>query len=406
MASQRDRDRIRECGEKVLAGVGIGPEDALFLIRLTGSPDIFDLMSWGSRVREHFRGRQVHLCSIVNVKAGGCSEDCKFCAQSSFYQTPSPRHNFLDWEPVERAATEAKEHKAQALGLVAAWWGLKEGPVLDEVCDRIRRLSESGTVRADASLGIIPKQEIADRLKQAGLHAYNHNLETAEDFFPEICTTHTFQDRINTIGYLKQAGIKVCSGGIFGMGETHEHRVKMAFKLKELDVDIVPMNFLNPISGTPFEVKEPLQPLEILKTIAVYRLVLPSKEIMVAGGREVNLRDLQPLMFVAGASATMLGNYLTTNGADPKRDLQMIRDLGLDPEWDGHDGAVASSLAGDESAKPAKAHADEGLPVPGPSEQALQAIVHCRRCSVSGRTGTPARRSPRRGEQVSLWLLG
>lgn len=339
------RQRILELGERVLAGGEITQEEGLFLLTLSEPADIFDLMSWGNRIRQHFRGNQVHLCSIVNVKAGGCSEDCKFCAQSSFYQTPSPRHGFLDWEPVEKAALEAKENNAKALGLVAAWWGLREGPTLDEVCDRISKLSQSGAVRADASLGIIPTAAIARRLKAAGLHAYNHNLETAEEFFPEICSTHTFEDRVNTIRHLKSAGIKVCSGGIFGMGETYEHRIKMAFKLKELGVDIVPMNFLNPIAGTPFEVKEPLSPLEIVKTIAVYRFILPAKELMVAGGREVNLRDLQPLMFIAGASATMIGNYLTTQGADPKKDLQMIRDLGLDPDWDGAHGAVPSSLA-------------------------------------------------------------
>jgi biotin synthase len=141
---------------------------------------------------------------------------------------------------------------------------------------------------------------------------------------------------VRTIQFLKAAGIRICSGGIFGMGETRRHRVQMAFALKELGVDVVPMNFLNPIQGTPFEKLTPLAPLEILKTIAVYRFILPRKEIMVAGGREVNLRDLQPMIFVAGASATMIGNYLTTTGQDPKKDLQMIRDLGLDPDWGGH----------------------------------------------------------------------
>jgi len=338
--------RISELGERILAGGEISRPEALSLIELSDSADIFDLISWANRIRRHFRGNQIHLCSIINAKAGGCTENCKFCAQSSFYTTQSPRHGFLDWEPIEKAALEARDNKAQALGIVAAWWGLKEGALLDEVCERIEQLSRSGTVRADASLGIIQEQKIADRLKQAGLHAYNHNLETAEEFFPEICTTHTFQDRVKTIRHLKQAGIKVCSGGIFGMGETHEHRISMAFALSELEVDIVPMNFLNPIPGTPFEVKEPLEPMEILKTIAVFRFVLPAKEIMVAGGREVNLRELQPLMFIAGASATMVGNYLTTPGADAERDLQMIRDLGLTPEWDGSDGAVPSSLAG------------------------------------------------------------
>lgn len=343
--------RIHELGARVLGGGEITQDEALSLIELTDPADIFDLISLANRIRRHYRGTQIHLCSIINAKAGGCTENCKFCAQSSFYQTQSPRHGFLEWEEIKKAAVEAKQNKSQALGIVAAWWGLKEGPILDEVCERIEQLSQSGEIRADASLGIIQDQKIADRLKKAGLHAYNHNLETAEDFFPEICTTHTYQDRVNTIRHLKEAGIKVCSGGIFGMGETRRHRIKMAFALKELGVDIVPMNFLNPIAGTPFEVKEPLPPMEILKTIAVYRFILPTRELMVAGGREVNLRELQPLMFIAGASATMVGNYLTTPGADPKRDLQMIRDLGLTPEWDGQDGVTPSTLAQTPGAK-------------------------------------------------------
>lgn len=340
-----DRFMIRELGERVLEGGQIDRQEAVALLEVSELADIFDLMSSANRIRERFRGNQVHLCSIVNVKAGGCSEDCKFCAQSSFYQTASPRYGFIEWDPIEKASREAHDHNVQGLGIVAAWWGLREGAILDEVCDRIEKLSQGGQVRADASLGMIHDQKIADRLKKSGLAVYNHNLETAEEFFPQICTTHTFQDRVKTIGHLKEAGIKVCSGGIFGMGENREHRVSMAFKLKELNVDIVPMNFLNPIPGTPFQVKEPLSPLEILKTIAVYRHILPSTEIMVAGGREVNLRDLQPMIFVAGASATMLGNYLTTTGADPKRDLQMIRDLGLNPEWDGSSGEIPSPLA-------------------------------------------------------------
>ncbi|MBI5394623.1 MAG: biotin synthase BioB [Verrucomicrobia bacterium] len=321
---------------RVLGGDAITFAEAARLVEIESSADIHDLLAAANRIREKFKGNKVHLCSIVNAKAGACPEDCRFCAQSAAYDTGSPRHSFVEQEAVIKAASEAHANYAQGLGIVAAWRGLKEGPMLDEVCRAIEALARSGTARADASLGIIESQRVADRLKAAGLVVYNHNLETAEEHFPNICTTHTYADRVRTIQFLKHAGIRVCSGGIFGMGETRRHRVQMAFALKELAVDVVPMNFLNPIAGTPFENMTPLAPLEILKTIAVYRFILPRKEIMVAGGREVNLRDLQPMIFVAGASATMIGNYLTTTGQDPKKDLQMIRDLGLDPDWGGH----------------------------------------------------------------------
>ncbi len=321
---------------RVLDGGDVSLDEAIRLSETESNADIHDLLAAANRVREKFKGNKVHLCSIVNAKAGACPEDCKFCAQSAACDTDSPRHAFVEPEEVIKAAGEAHANHARGFGIVAAWRGLKEGLLLDEVCRAIEALARSGTARADASLGLIETQRVADRLKTAGLVVYNHNLETAEEYFPNICTTHTCADRVRTIQFLKTAGIRVCSGGIFGMGETRRHRVQMAFALKELDVDVVPMNFLNPIQGTPFEKLTPLAPLEILKTIAVYRFILPRKEIMVAGGREVNLRDLQPMIFVAGASATMIGNYLTTTGQLPQKDLQMIRDLGLDPDWGGH----------------------------------------------------------------------
>jgi biotin synthase len=217
---------------------------------------------------------------------------------------------------------------------VAAWKGLSEGPMLDEVCNRVRELAASGKVRPDASLGLIKSQKVADRLKEAGLECYGHNLESSKRFFGHHCTTHTYDDRITTIEYLKKAGIKICSGGIIGMGETREDRCDLAFSLREIGANVVPINFLNPIKGTPYEHIAPLEPLEILKTIACFRFILPRQEIMIAGGRTVNLRDLQSMVFAAGASALMVGNYLTTLNQPVERDIQMLKDLGLDPNWD------------------------------------------------------------------------
>lgn len=327
-------ERIADLGRRVLGGEDLTREEAGWLFHLEGTGDIIDLLSWANRIRPHFKGDKIHLCSIVNIKAGGCPENCRFCAQSSSYQTDSPRYGLVDSESVMAAAREAKANGVTALGLVAAWRGLEEGPALDEVCARFEELKQSGQARPDASLGMIKSQRVADRLKEAGVECYNHNLETSRRFFPQVCTTHTYEERLETIRHLKRAGIKICSGGILGMGETREDRCELAFALKELGVDFVPINILNPIDGTPLAGQRALPPLEILKSIACFRFILPRQEIMVAGGRTVNLRDLQSLIFMAGASALMVGNYLTTLNQPVEKDLQMLEDLGLNPRWD------------------------------------------------------------------------
>ena len=347
-----NRARIAGLGERVLSGGPVTRGEALWLFQLENSADIFDLLSWANRVREHFKGNKIHLCSIVNAKAGACSENCSFCAQSSFYQTGSPKYGFVDPEPVAEAADEANKNQVTAVGLVAAWKGLNEGPMLDEVCDRVRELKAGGKTRPDVSLGIIKSQRVADRLKEAGVECYGHNLESSRRFFPKTCTTHTYDDRLETIGHLKKAGIKICSGGIIGMGETREDRCDLAFSLKEIGANVVPINILNPIPGTPFEKNEPLPAMEILKTIACFRFILPRQEIMIAGGRTVNLRDAQSMIFMAGASALMVGNYLTTLNQPVEKDLQMLKDLGLDPSWDNHGFSDQESCGCESQAEP------------------------------------------------------
>jgi biotin synthase len=328
--------RIAELGQRVLSGGHITREEGGWLFDLDSGSDIFDLLSWANRIREHFKGNKIHLCSIVNVKAGGCSENCRFCSQSAAYQTESPRYNLIESETVIGAAEEAQVNGVTALGLVAAWRGLDEGPVLDKICSHLEELKLTGKARPDASLGIIKSQKVADRLKQSGLECYNHNLESSQRFFSQVCTTHAYEERVQTIKHLKQAGIKICSGGILGMGETREDRCDLAFSLKELGANIVPINILNPIEGTPMGKQTPLAPLEILKSIACFRFIMPRQEIMIAGGRTVNLRDMQSMIFMAGASALMVGNYLTTLNQPVEKDLQMLKDLGLDPNWDKH----------------------------------------------------------------------
>src|SRR5215471_1316893 len=180
---------IAALGARVLGGGEVTRQEALGLFNLEHSADIFDLLSWANRIREHFKGNKIHLCSIVNVKAGGCSENCRFCSQSAAYQTNSPRYGLVENEPVLTAADEANANGVTALGLVAAWRGIEEGPVLDEICERLDELKRSGKTRPDASLGIIKSQRVAERLKESGLECYNHNLESSKRFFPQVCTT-------------------------------------------------------------------------------------------------------------------------------------------------------------------------------------------------------------------------
>jgi biotin synthase len=319
---------IQQCYEQVTTGGAVSVAEAERLIALQGT-DVVDLMAAANRLRHQFKGDAIHLCSIINTKSGGCSEDCSFCSQASRFTTGVANYGLLSSTEVARAADEAAHNGARAFGVVAAWRGLKEGPVLDAVCEQISEIAARGDLHADASLGLIDSPVVARRLKEAGLACYNHNLETARSFFGEICKTHSFEDRLTTLRHVRAAGIRICCGGILGMGESPAQRVELAFALQEVAPDMVPMNFLDPQPGTPLASRPTLAPIEILKTIAVFRFILPDRNIMVAGGRERGLGSLQPLMFLAGANATMTGNYLTTVGNSPAADHAMIEALGL-----------------------------------------------------------------------------
>lgn len=314
--------------DRVLKGGRVTREEALELFTYEG-PDLMDLFAAANRIRHQFRGNRVSFCSILNVKSGRCAEDCVFCAQSVRYRTGVPEYQLLDVEAMVKEAREAAKRGSGCFGLVAAWRGLTKGAILDNVLEALRRIKAEGIIHPDASLGIIEDPAIAKALAEAGLYEYNHNLETSRRFFPRICTTHSYDDRLRTISYLKAEGVLICSGGIFGMGETIEDRVDMLMDLREVGVDTVPVNFLNPIPGTPMGDVPKMSPLECLRCLAVARFVLPEADIKTAGGREVCLRDLQAMMFFAGASSTMLGNYLTTPGRGPEMDLQLVEDCGL-----------------------------------------------------------------------------
>jgi len=324
------QNSISSLGEKVLAGKLLNQAEASQLAEKKGPERVFDLMYWANKIRHKFKGETVDLCAIVNAKSGRCSEDCAFCAQSSWYPTEAPAYPLLENEELLESARKAFASKAGRFGIVTSGRGLVNQKELDRVCQVISTLTSQGQISPCASLGLLTP-ETAKALKKAGLKSYHHNIETAPSFYPSICTTHPFEARLETIQTAKAQGFRICSGGIFGLGETMEQRIEMAFTLRELGVDSVPINFLNPIPGTPLEGRTPLPPLESLKIIALFRFILPQADIRTCGGREKGLRTLQPMMYLAGCNGTMIGNYLTTEGRNPEVDIQEIKDLGLVP---------------------------------------------------------------------------
>jgi biotin synthase len=306
--------------------MGIDKNSALSLSQLEGH-EILELIAVANSQRIQSRGNRVDLCSIVNAKSGSCPEDCSFCSQSASSRTDMESYPLLSGDKILKAALSAKEQGTKRFCIVTS--GRKtSGKELDQICHYISEIRNIGLLPC-ATLGMLGVSELK-ALKDAGLHRYHHNLETSESFFREICTTHTYREKVKTIEAAKSLELSLCSGGIFGLGELWEDRIDMAFALKALDIDSIPINFLAPISGTPMGDRNLLDPLEALKIIAVYRLIMPGTEIRVCGGRPGTLRELQPYIFFAGADGLLIGNYLTTPGRDPRDDLQMMKDLGLE----------------------------------------------------------------------------
>jgi biotin synthase len=321
------RMKTSAISDRIINGGQITAEEALFLSE-TGGCDLFFLFAEANRIREHFLGKRIFLCSIINAKSGRCPENCAFCSQSVHHKTESPVFPLLDEEMMVACAGDAEANGSSCYGIITSGTGINGGEELDRICRAVRRIRRDMSISPSCSLGIID-EECASALKAAGVETFHHNLETARSFFPNICTTHDYEEDVKTVRVARQAGLKVCCGGIFGLGESAAQRVELALTLRDLDVDSVPLNFLNPIDGTPLEGANFIAPLECLATIAIFRFVLPNKKISICGGRETNLRDLQSWIFMAGASGTMIGNYLTTTGRPPEQDWQMISDLGL-----------------------------------------------------------------------------
>jgi biotin synthase len=317
-------DRIAELGRFVLEGGSLTRDQARTLCTVDGN-DLYDLFYWANKIRIRHVGRAVKFCSILAAKVGACSEDCGFCSQSKFYKTHVTPAK-LSVQDMFLAAREAVANGASSFGIVNSGRGPTQRE-LDWLEPFFRATAAQGRARPCATLGELTPDQ-ARRLKSMGVLRVNHNLETSRRHFPNIVSTHSYEDRVRTIRIAKEAGLSICSGGIFGMGEDWEDRLDMAFELRDLGADVVPINFLHAIQGTPLYKKvAELEPIEGLKIIAIYRFILPDRELKIAGGREKTLRDLQSWMFFAGASSFLIGNYLTTYGRDPAQDHQMLRDL-------------------------------------------------------------------------------
>lgn len=318
---------IERCFQEAIGGAGLTPSTAQDFLKMEDD-SLADLFYGACRIREHFKGKGVKLCAIINAKSGRCPEDCAFCTQSARHKTRIEGYPLMSTQQILRKAKEAEDMGARRFSIVTSGKSPGEEEI-ERVAQSLRLMREETTLTLCASLGIITRQD-AQQLKEAGLKCYHHNLETAPSFFPKICTTHRYGEDLDTLRWAKEAGLEVCSGGIFGLGESPRQRLELAFTLREMGVDSVALNFLHPIPGTPLEGNKPLPPLEILTSVALFRLILPDKDIRICGGREFGLRELHPLVFWAGANGIMIGNYLTTRGRDHRADLQMIRDLEME----------------------------------------------------------------------------
>lgn len=321
-------EQIQRYAEKILNGQLLERDEIVTLSQL--SADHFDdLLYWANEIRKANFGNGVKVCSIVPGRLGGCSQDCAFCAQSVHYDTAVDKTpKTLTDDEIMSAAAKAAQDGVPNFGIVTS--GRKVSTAdLDRFIDLTQRIKETYGLGVCMGLGILSDSDM-QRLADAGVVRFNHNLETSERHFPDIVSTHTYAERVKTIEAGLKAGMGVCAGGIFGIGETEDDRIDMALELRSLGVDMVPMNFLHPIEGTPLGNAETLQPREILRIVALYRFILPKTHLKVAGGRVLNLRDAQSWIFYAGCTAILSGNYLTTAGRSVKDDLQMLKDLGLE----------------------------------------------------------------------------
>ena len=311
--------------ERILAGGEINPAEALAVLD-SADVEILDVLSAAWRVRHRHFGNTVQLFFLMNAKSGLCPEDCGYCSQSKVSDAEIPRYNFLSAPKLLEGARLAAERQSKTFCIVISARGPTQGEI-DAVCRIVPEIKARYDLNICACLGLLTPDQ-ARALAAAGVDKVNHNLNTSERFYPEVCTTHTHADRVATLAACRSAGLQLCSGGIMGMGETRADLVDMAMELRSLRVESIPLNFLNAIDGTPLEGTARLTPRDCLRGLAMMRLVNPSAEIRIAGGREIHLGSLQPLGLYA-ANSMFVGDYLTTKGQLPESDYRMIEEMGF-----------------------------------------------------------------------------
>jgi biotin synthase len=311
--------------DRVLAGHELTPAEGLAIVRCPDD-DLLDLLSAAFRIRRRFFGKAVQLYFLINAKSGLCPEDCSYCSQSRVSKAAIPKYNILDGERLLDGARIAHERNAKTYCIVISARGPNERE-LQAVEELVPEIKRQYNLKICTSLGLLTPEQ-AERLKACGVDRVNHNVNTSSDYYAQICSTHTYQDRLATLRVVRAAGMEICSGGIIGMGEADTDVVRMALELREVEADSIPINFFNAIDGTPLEGVDRLTPQYCLKVLCLFRFANPSREIRIAGGRELHLGSLQPLGLYA-ANSIFVGDYLTTKGQAAEADRAMIEELGF-----------------------------------------------------------------------------
>jgi biotin synthase len=314
-----------ELADQSLAGVAPNSDDALAVLA-SSDDELLAVLHAAFRIRSHFHGRDVRIHVLRNAKSGLCPEDCAFCSQSVGHATGVERYQLQSVDQLVEGAREAARMGAVKYCMVTSTRG-PSARDLETICAAVRQIKAEVNINVCTSLGLL-KEGQAEQLAAAGVDRFNHNLESSRRHFPAICSTHEFDERIQTVKRARAAGMEACCGGIMGMGETAEDRVALAFELRQLEVESIPVNFLDPRPGTPLGHQARLSPHDCLRALAMFRFVNPSRDIRVAGGREVNLRHLQPLALYP-ANSIFSNGYLTTPGQGPDADQRMIADAGF-----------------------------------------------------------------------------
>jgi biotin synthase len=318
---------IKECQEKVFAGTHISSDDAKKLLNIPDE-NLKELAKCANEITQDFNGKKIDVEQLNNIKKNACSEDCTFCGQSAFFDTGIDTYQLPTAKEVVSKATKAKEEGAESYCLVAAW--REPSPKdFDKVCNIIEEINKKVGISVECSLGFLTVEQ-AIKLKKLNVKRYNHNLETAKSKFSEICTTHTYEDRLKTLGIARDAGLELCTGGIIGLGETREQRLELSLELARLYPEEVTINILVPVPGTPLELQTELKNSEIIRIFSLIRFLLPESVIKISGGRETMLDDSGEELLQSGANGIITAGYLTMGGNEAKKDLKMIEKIGLE----------------------------------------------------------------------------